>query len=92
MAAMALSTYCLVVVAWNAKQHRRHAKGQGNFARGRVFRRDEFHVLGAVAHFLPVEAAFENHRTPGIGGPLKIFFKLGFKARELFLGHCAIAA
>jgi hypothetical protein len=44
---------------------------------------DEVHVLRCEAHGLPVEAAFEQHRSAGVGGALEALLQLGLEALEL---------
>ena len=71
------------IIAGNAEQHRRHAKGECNLARRAILGGAVFHVLGAVAHFLPVEPAFQHHGPPGIGRPLVAVLQLFLQPLEL---------
>jgi hypothetical protein len=79
------------VVAGDAQEHRRHAERQGDLAGGGVLGLHEVHVLRRQAHGLPVEAAFEQQRTAGVGGALETLLELGLEAVELLGAQVAFA-
>ena len=58
------------VVTGNGEQHRRHAKGQRDLARGRMLGLQKIHVARRQRHRLPVEASFQHQRPSSIGGAL----------------------
>ena len=71
------------VVARNAKQHRRYAQRQRDFARGDVLGLDEVHVFRRHRHGFPVEPAFQQQRAPGVHRALIVLGQLFLEPREL---------
>ena len=74
------------VIARQAEQQRRHAKGQRNFARGGIAGLRKIHILRRERQRLPVEPAFEQQRTPGVERAGEILLQLLLEPRELLVG------
>jgi hypothetical protein len=78
------------VVARDAQKHRWNTEGKCNLAGGGILRLDELHILGAEAHFLPVEAALQHHGAPGIGSTLIALLQFALQPFELLRGQMTV--
>ena len=81
--AVGLGVIGVGVVAGKAQQQGRHAEGQGDLAGGGGLGLHEIHVLRRERERLPIEAALQQQRPPGIGRALVIRLQLALEAGEL---------
>ena len=80
------------IIARQAEQHGRYAKGERDFAGGFPAGLNKVHIGRRKAHGFPIQSAFQNQWAARMARPGMAGFKFGFQSLKLIFGEMVRAA